>query len=98
MYGREYRCTMPTYYYISLFDKFDKRREQTFQTAWCRIPDNWNNEPDYSDTLLIRTLDVVSDEYVKSYEDRGIMSTILRIFMILTPEFRLSTVDPAIIQ
>ena len=73
MYGREYRCTMPTYYYISLFDKFDKRREQTFQTAWCRIPDNWNNEPDYSDTLLIRTLDVVSDEYVKSYEDRGII-------------------------
>ena len=64
---------MPTYYYISLFDKFDKRREQTFQTAWCRIPDNWNNEPDYSDTLLIRTLDVVSDEYVKSYEDRGII-------------------------
>ena len=73
VYGREYRCTMPTYYYISLFDKFDKRREQTFQTAWCRIPDNWNNEPDYSDTLLIRTLDVVSDEYVKSYEDRGII-------------------------
>ena len=73
VYGREYRCTMPTYYYISLFDKFDKRREQTFQIAWCRIPDNWNNEPDYSDTLLIRTLDVVSDEYVKSYEDRGII-------------------------
>ena len=73
VYGREYRVAMSTYYWITLFSKYDKRREQTFQTAWCRIPDNWNNDPDYSDTLLIRTLDVVSDEYIKSYEDRGII-------------------------
>ena len=73
VYGREYRATMPTLYYIRLFSKFDKRRDQTFQSVWCRIPDNWNNDPDYSDTLLIRTLDVVSDEYIKSYEDRGII-------------------------
>ncbi len=72
VYGREYRVVMPTYYYITCFNKYDKRREQTFQTAWCRIPDNWNNEPDYSDTLLIRTLDVVTPEFIKAYEEKGI--------------------------
>lgn len=73
VYGREYRVGMPTYYYISCFNKYDKRRNQTFQTAWCRISDNWNNDPDYSDTLLIRTLDVVSPEYIRAYKDRGII-------------------------
>ncbi len=72
VYGREYRCIMPTYYYISCFDKYDKRREQTFQTVWCRIPDNWNNEPDYSDTLLLRPLDPVSPEYVLTYNEKGV--------------------------
>ena len=73
VYGREFRVGMPTYYYISCFNKYDKRREETFQTAWCRIPDNWNNDPDYSDTLLIRTLDVVSSEFVQAYKNRGII-------------------------
>lgn len=73
VYGREYRCTMPTYYFLSVFNKYDKRRAQTFQTAWCRIPDNWNNEPDYSDTLLIRSLDPLPQAVVKSYTDRGIV-------------------------
>ena len=73
VYGREYRCTMPTYYFLNVFNKYDKRRVQTFQTAWCRIPDNWNNEPDYSDTLLIRSLDPLPQEVVKSYTDRGIV-------------------------
>lgn len=73
VYGREFRVGMPTYYYISCFNKYDKRREETFQTAWCRIPDNWNNDPDYSDTLLIRTLDVVSPEFVQTYKNRGII-------------------------
>lgn len=73
VYGREFRVVMPTYHYIQSFNKYDKRREKTFQTAWCRIPGDWNNEPDYSDTLLIRTLDVVSPEYIQSYKDRGIV-------------------------
>ena len=73
VYGREYRCIMPSYYFIKCFNPFDKRRAQTFQTAWCRIPDNWNNDPDYSDTLLIRTLDHVSDEYIQSYNKKGII-------------------------
>jgi len=73
VYGREYRCIMPTYYYLSCFDPYDKRREQTFQTVWCRIPDNWNNEPDYTDTLLIRALDPVSPEYVANYNARGVI-------------------------
>jgi len=73
VYGREFRVVMPTYYYISCFNKYDKRREQTFQTGWCRIPGDWNNEPDYSDTLLIRTLDVVSPQFIEEYKQRGIV-------------------------
>jgi len=73
VYGREFRVIMPTYYYINCFNKYDKRREQTFQTAWCRIPGDWNNDPDYSDTLLIRTLDVVTPEFIESYKERGII-------------------------
>ncbi|WP_085535017.1 RagB/SusD family nutrient uptake outer membrane protein [Massilibacteroides vaginae] len=73
VYGREYRCIMPTYYYLTCFNKFDKRREQTFQTAWCRIPENWNNEPIYTDTLLIRPLDVVSPDYVQDYNRKGVI-------------------------
>lgn len=73
VYGREYRCIMPTYYYISCFDPYDKRREQTFQTVWCRIPDNWNNDPIYTDTLLIRALDPVSPEYVANYNAKDII-------------------------
>lgn len=72
VYGREYRCIMPTYYYISNFNKYDKRRDQSLQTAWCRIPDNWNNDPVYTDTLLIRALDPVTPEYVSRYNERGI--------------------------
>lgn len=73
VYGREYRCIMPTYYYLTCFNKFDKRREQTFQTVWCRIPGNWNNEPDYTDTLLIRPLDPVSLDYVQNYNTKGVI-------------------------
>lgn len=73
VYGREYRCIMPTYYYISCFDPYDKRREQTFQTVWCRIPDNWNNDPIYTDTLLIRALDPVSPDYISRYNEKDII-------------------------
>lgn len=72
-YGREYRCIMPTYYYLTCFNKYDKRREQTFQTVWCRIPDNWNNAPVETDTLLIRSLDPVSHETMEKYKQRGII-------------------------
>ena len=71
-YGREYRTAMPTYSYITSFSKFDKRREQTFQTVWCRIPDNWNNDPILTDTLLIRSLDPVSTQRMDEYMQRGI--------------------------
>lgn len=72
VYGREYRSMMPTYYYITNFSKYDKRRAQSLQTVWCRIPDNWNNDPIYTDTLLIRLLDPVSPEYVEHYSSKGI--------------------------
>ena len=73
VYGREYRCNMPTYYYISCFNKYDKRRDQSFQTVWCRIPDNWNNEPILTDTLLIRPLEPVSAEYISYYNKKGVI-------------------------
>lgn len=72
-YGRENRWIMPTYYYIRCFSKYDKRRAQTFQTVWCRIPDNWNNPPIDTDTLLIRPLDPVSPDYVQAYKEKGII-------------------------
>lgn len=73
VYGREYRCIMPTYYYLSCFNKYDKRRDQSLQTVWCRIPDNWNNDPIYTDTLLIRALDPVSAEYIAFYNKKGVI-------------------------
>jgi hypothetical protein len=73
VYGREYRCIMPTYYYLSCFHKYDKRRVESFQTVWCRIPDNWNNQPIYTDTLLIRALDPVTPEYIAHYNAKGVI-------------------------
>jgi len=73
VYGREFRCIMPTYYYIKCFNKYDKRRAETFQTVWCRIPGDWNQEPIYTDTLLIRALDPVTPQYVADYNAKGIL-------------------------
>ena len=50
-YGREYRAVMPTYYFINVFNKYDKRRDATFISGYCRT-DDWNELPDFSDTLL----------------------------------------------
>ncbi|MCI2107340.1 MAG: RagB/SusD family nutrient uptake outer membrane protein [Bacteroidales bacterium] len=72
VYGREWRLIIPSLYWIQVFNKYDKRRDATFQSVWCRIPDNWNNDPDYSDTVLIRSLEVVDDAFIKGYTDRGI--------------------------
>lgn len=72
VYGREYRTMMPTYFYISCFNKYDKRRDGTFQTVWCRIPNDWNSDPIVTDTLLIRSLDPVSPEKMKKFKARGI--------------------------
>ena len=72
VYGREYRTMMPTYFYISSFNKYDKRRDGTFQTVWCRIPNDWNSDPIVTDTLLIRSLDPVSQEKMKKFKARGI--------------------------
>lgn len=73
VYGREFRCIMPTYYYLSCFNKYDKRRAESLQTVWCRIPDNWNNQPIYTDTLLIRALDPVTPGYIADYNAKGVI-------------------------
>lgn len=72
-YGREYRTLMPTYYFISAFNKYDKRREATFISAYCRTPEGGVEFPDFSDTLLIRSLDVVPQEIKQQYAQRGII-------------------------
>lgn len=71
-YGREYRAVMPTYYFINVFDRYDARREATFITGYCRTSD-WNLPPDLSDTLLIRSLDPVTEAVKAAYEARGII-------------------------
>lgn len=74
-YGREYRTFLPSLYFIQVFDKTDKRREATFDWAWCRIDesnDPTGANPVFSDTLLIRSLDVLPEEVKQSYRDRGI--------------------------
>lgn len=72
-YGREYRTVMPTYYFIKAFNKYDKRREATFITGYCRTPEGGVELPDFSDTLLIRSLDVVPQEVKEQYAQRGII-------------------------
>ena len=71
-YGREYRSLMPTYYFIKVFNKYDKRRNSTFISGYCRT-DDWNQLPDFSDTLLIRSLDVLPENVKQAYENRGII-------------------------
>lgn len=71
-YGREYRAVMPTYYFISVFDKYDRRRDATFISGYCRTKD-MNLWPDFSDTILVRALDVLPDEVKAAYEARGII-------------------------
>ncbi len=72
-YGREYRACIPTYYFIRSFSKYDKRRDATFFSAYCRFPDgNGSLDPDLSDTLLVRSLDILTPEQKASYTSRGI--------------------------
>lgn len=71
-YGREYRAVMPTYYFINVFNKYDKRRNATFISGYCRTAD-LNQTPDFSDTLLIRSLDILPQSIRDSYEARGII-------------------------
>ncbi len=71
-YGREYRAVMPSYYFIKVFDKYDGRRDATFITGYCRTAD-WNLPPDFNDTILVRSLDVLPKEIKDSYESRGII-------------------------
>jgi len=74
-YGREYRTFLPSLYFIQVFDKTDKRRDATFDWAWCRIDESVDPagaKPVFSDTLLIRSLDVLSEEVKQSYRNRGI--------------------------
>lgn len=71
-YGREYRAVMPSYYFIKVFDKYDGRRDATFITGYCRTKD-WNLTPDFNDTILVRSLDVLPKEIKDLYESRGII-------------------------
>lgn len=72
-YGREYRACIPTYYFIRSFSKYDKRRDATFFSAYCRFPNGDGSQmPDLSDTLLVRSLDILTSAQKKSYTDRGI--------------------------
>lgn len=71
-YGREYRAVMPTYYFINVFNKYDRRRDATLISGYCRT-DDWNELPDFSDTLLIRSLDVLPQKTKAAYESRGII-------------------------
>lgn len=72
-YGREYRACIPTCYFITNFNKYDKRRDATFFSAYCRFPNgNGSLDPDLSDTLLIRSLDILTEEQKAVYQSRGI--------------------------
>ncbi len=72
-YGREYRACIPTYYFIRLFSRYDKRRDATFFSAYCRFPDgNGSLSPDMNDTLLVRSLDILTPDEKAAYTDRGI--------------------------
>jgi hypothetical protein len=72
-YGREYRSCIPTYYFIRVFNKYDKRRNATFFSAYCRFPNsNGNLSPNLKDTLLIRSLDIMTAQQKASYTTRGI--------------------------
>lgn len=72
-YGREYRACIPTLYFIRSFSKYDKRRDATFFSAYCRFPNgNGGLAPDLTDTLLVRSLDVLTPEEKESYTSRGI--------------------------
>lgn len=73
-YGREYRACLPTYYYITSFSRYDKRRDATFFSAYCRFPNgDGSKAPDLSDTLLVRSLDILTSEQKAYYTDRGIL-------------------------
>ena len=72
-YGREYRACIPTYYFVTNFSRYDKRRDATFFSAYCRFPNGDGSQmPDLSDTLLVRSLDVLTAEQKAAYTSRGI--------------------------
>lgn len=73
-YGREYRACLPTFYFITVFSPYDKRRDATFFSAYCRFPrGDGDMAPDLKDTLLIRSLDILTPEQKASYTSRGIL-------------------------
>lgn len=73
-YGREYRACLPTYYFIRVFSPYDKRRDATFFSAYCRFPNGDGSQaPDLKDTLLVRSLDILTPEQKEAYTSRGIL-------------------------
>lgn len=70
-YGREYRWGMPSYYFIKNFSEFDKRLYGTLQEYWCWIPDDWNQKPVLTDTVLIRRFRPVTDQEVEAGRKRA---------------------------
>jgi len=70
-YGREYRWSMPSLFMIKNFSLYDKRLYGSLQEYWCWIPDDWNQKPVLSDTVLIRRFTPVSDAEVEAGRKRA---------------------------
>lgn len=81
-YGRAQGSYMPTYYYVTLFDKDDKRGEGTFETVyrklWNPVTNTYNDmgkpfkDGVPTDTILYRPLRNVSAAEAAEYKARGI--------------------------
>lgn len=70
-YGREYRWSMPSLHMIQNFNQYDKRLYGSLQEYWCWIPTDWNQKPDYTDTVLVRHFRSVTDEEVAAGRKRA---------------------------
>jgi len=70
-YGREYRHYMPTYKWIMSFDSNDKRKEETFLTTCCKLPNaDGLQDPVEGDTILympFRTVTPEEENYCLQY-------------------------------
>jgi len=70
-YGREYRWSMPSLFMIQNFSLYDKRLYDSLQEYWCWIPDDWNQKPVLTDTVLIRRFVPVTDAEVAEGRKRA---------------------------
>lgn len=69
LYGREFRWIMPTKWLLTLYNKYDKRYDGSFQSVYLAL----NNEKVVpGDTALIRLPTVVDIATYNAYKSRGI--------------------------